>query len=187
MTSIIDILAAAPAPTGGEEGLVEGITKQFGVTWTLFISQCISFFIVLFVLKKYAFGPIQAMLEQRRQRVQDGEDKLKRIEKQLAESEATTAAAIEEANQKAQALIDEAKESASNFSEKKAQEAIASAQTILAKAEEQAKADRAAMAADLKQEFGRLVAATTAGVTGKVLTDDDQRRINEEALSKVGS
>ena len=39
--------------------------------------------------------------------------------------------------------------------------------------------------ADLKKEFGRLVASTTAQVTGKVLTDDDQKRINEEALAKV--
>jgi F-type H+-transporting ATPase subunit b len=41
------------------------------------------------------------------------------------------------------------------------------------------------MRAELKKEFGRLVTATTAQVTGKVLTDEDQRRINEEALAKV--
>ena len=41
------------------------------------------------------------------------------------------------------------------------------------------------MQADLKKQFGRLVASTTAQVTGKVLTDDDQKRINEEALAKV--
>jgi len=163
------------------------IASKFGLNWPFFIAQLINFFLVIFVLKKFAFGPIQAMLEQRRQRIADGEDKLKRIEKQLADSEATTAAAIEEANAKAQALINEAKESASTFTEKKAQEAIASAQGILAKAEEQAKSDRVAMQADLKKEFGRLVAATTAGITGKILTEDDQKRINEEALSKVGS
>jgi len=41
------------------------------------------------------------------------------------------------------------------------------------------------MTAELKKEFGRLVTATTATVTGKVLNDDDQKRINEEALSSV--
>ncbi len=44
---------------------------------------------------------------------------------------------------------------------------------------------REQMTAELRKEFGRLVTATTAQVTGKVLTDDDQRRINEEALAKV--
>ena len=65
------------------------------------------------------------------------------------------------------------------------QEAAAAAQAILAKAEEAAKSERDKMRAELKKEFGRLVTATTAQVTGKVLTDEDQRRINEEALAKV--
>lgn len=161
------------------------IAGKFGIYPAFFIAQLINFLIVLFVLKKFAFGPIQAMLEQRRQRILAGEEKLKEIEKQLAESEATTAAAIDKANADAQRLIDEAKSSAASFSEKKSQEAIASAQNILAKAEEQAKADRAAMQASLKKEFGRLVASTTANVTGKVLTKDDQKRINGEALTQL--
>jgi len=43
------------------------------------------------------------------------------------------------------------------------------------------------MQTELKKEFGRLVTNTTANVTGKVLTDDDQKRINEEALASVES
>ena len=69
--------------------------------------------------------------------------------------------------------------------EVKGQEAIVGAQQILAKAESAAKADRDRLVTELKGEFGRLVALTTSQVTGKVLTSDDQRRINEEALAKV--
>lgn len=152
-----------------------------------FIAQVLNFFLVIFILKKYAFGPIQAMLEQRRLRIAEGEEKLKRIEKQLADSEATTAAAIAKANEDASRLIEEAKQGAAALSEQKAQEAIAQAQQILAKAEAAAAADRARISAEIKREFGRLVAEATTQVTGKVLTADDQRRINEEALAKVES
>jgi len=161
------------------------ILNDFGVTGPLFIAQVINFIIVLFVLKKFAFGPIQAMLEQRKNRIAEGEEKLKRIETQLAESEERTTAAIEEANSTAKRLIGEAQESAAALSEQKTQEAIASAQGILSKAEEAAKAERAQMVTELKQDFGRLVAATTANVTGKVLNDDDNRRINEEAVASI--
>ena len=41
------------------------------------------------------------------------------------------------------------------------------------------------MTTELKKEFGRLVTATTAAVTGKELNDADQKRINEEALKSV--
>ena len=135
------------------------VTDPFNVKWSLLIAQTINFLVVAFVLKKFAFGPIQNMLEQRRKRIAEGEDKLKRIEQQLADSEQRTQEAIDKANADAARLINEAKESAASLSEKKAQEAIASAQQILAKAEEAAKAERKTMAAELKKEFGRLVTA----------------------------
>jgi F-type H+-transporting ATPase subunit b len=133
----------------------------------------------------FAFKPIQAMLEQRKTRIAEGEAKLKQIEKQLADSEQTTAAAIAKANEDAVRMINEAKQGAAAFTEQKAQEAIAQAQQILAKADAAARADRDRLNVELKREFGRLVAATTAQVTGKVLTSDDQKRINEDALAKV--
>lgn len=175
---------AVVAETPGES---KTLFETFGVHWSLFAAQVINFILVILVLKKFAFGPIQALLEQRRERIIAGEEKLKRIEKQLAESEATTAAAIAQANEDSKRLIAEAKEGAASFTEQKSQEAIAQAQQILAKAEAAANADRERISAELKREFGRLVSVTTSQVTGKVLTADDQARINEEALAKVGN
>lgn len=178
---MITLLAAATE----HPGVLENIQKTFGLNGPFFIAQVVNFFLVIFVLKKFAFGPVQAMLEERRSRIAAGEEKLKVIERQLAETEATTAAAIAKANEEAVRMVEEAKAGAATFSEQKAQEAISSAQTILAKAEAAAKADRDSLIAELKNEFGRMVALTTSQVTGKVLTADDQKRINEEALAKV--
>lgn len=174
------IIASAAPPEAGAS-----ILDAFGVKWYYVAAQFVNFFIVILVLKKFAFGPIQKMLAERRERIAEGEEKLKRIEKQLAESEATTAAAIAKANEDAKRLIEEAKEGAQAFSEQKSQEAVAQAQQILAKAEAAAKADRDRLHAELKGEFGRLVATTASQVTGKVLSDDDQKRINDEALAKL--
>jgi F-type H+-transporting ATPase subunit b len=168
---MITFLATAAAE---QPGTFEIIQKSFDLGGWYFLAQVINFFIVIWVLKKFAFGPIQTMLEQRRARIAEGEEKIKQIEQQLAESAQTTAAAI-----------DEARQGATAFTEQKAQEAIAQAQQILAKAETAAKADRDRLALELKREFGRLVTATTARVTGKVLTADDQKRINEDALAQV--
>lgn len=155
----------------------------FHIKWPFFIAQLVNFVLVILVLKKFAFGPIQTMLEDRKTRIADGEEKLKTIEQRLADSEKSTAEAIAKANAEAQRMIDEARASAAKLSEQEAQKATAAAQNILAKAEEAAKAERAAMRAEIKTEFGKLVSAATSQVTGKVLTDDDQRRINEESLT----
>ena len=178
---MITFLAAAAE----NPGVMENISKTFGLNWPFFLAQVLNFVLVIFVLKKFAFGPVQAILEQRRGRIAAGEEKLRQIEKQLAESEATTAAAISAANDEAVRMVNEAKQGAAAFSEQKTQEAIASAQQILTKAEAAARADRDRLSSELKREFGRLVASTTSQVTGKVLTADDQKRINEDALARV--
>jgi F-type H+-transporting ATPase subunit b len=38
---------------------------------------------------------------------------------------------------------------------------------------------------ELKRDFGRLVIDATSKVTGKVLDDKDQKRINDEAVGQV--
>jgi len=179
---MMTFLAAAAEP-----GAFETLSKTFGLHGMFLVAQVVNFILVILVLKKFAFGPIQEMLEKRHDRIAAGEEKLKHIEKQLAESEATTAATIAKANEDARRLINEAKEGATAFTEQKAQEATSQAQQILAKAEAAAKADRERISAELKREFGRLVADTTSQVTGKVLTKDDQDRINQEAVASVGS
>ncbi|MDB4405765.1 F0F1 ATP synthase subunit B [bacterium] len=177
---MIPILAAA-----GTEAAQQGFLETFGVNWPFFIAQLINFVVVLFVLKKFAFGPIQGILEVRRERIVAGEAKLEEIAKKLAESEQATTVILEKANTDAKRMITEAKDSAGSLSEKKAQEAVSQAQSIIAKAKEAAQAERVQMSAELKQEFGRLVVATTSQVSGKILTQDDQNRINQEALSSV--
>ena len=177
---MIPILAVA-----GTEAAQQGFLETFGVNWPFFIAQLINFVLVLFVLKKFAFVPLQGILEDRRQRIAEGEAKMEEIQKKLDESEQEKAALLEKANADAKRMISEAKESATALGEQKAQEAVAQAQTILNKAQEAARAERAALATELKQEFGRLVVATTCQVTGKELNASDQKRINEEAVSSI--
>ena len=182
--SILILAAAAEADSGGGNVATE-IFDTFDVHWNTFICQLINFLVVCFVLRKFAYRPVMELLAKRRQRIADGESKLTEIEEQIAASEKRTQEAIQEANERAKRLVEEAKESAAAIGEKKTQEAATEAKNILAKAEEAAKAERDKIQTELKQEFGRLVANTTAQVAGKVLNDEDQKRINEEALAEV--
>ena len=182
--SFLILAAEKTAGSGGGNPLTD-ILFDFKIHGWTFFAQLVNFLIVCLVLKKFAYGPVLEILEKRRKRIEEGEAKLAEVEAQIAESEKRTQEAIQEANERAKRLVEEAKASAAAIGEKKTQEATASAQAILAKAEEAARAEQEKMRVELRREFGRLVTSTTAQVTGKVLTDDDQRRINEEALAKV--
>ena len=166
---------------------VREIGETFGWNVRLFLSQVISFIIVALLLKQFAYKPILAVLEERRQRIAEGLLNADKIKQQLAEAEQRYQEILAKGNNEAQKMIDEARASAGVIAERKQQEAIVAAEQILAKAREASALEHERTMSQLKRELGRLVIDTTAKVTGKVLTSDDQRRLQEEASRQVAS
>ena len=159
----------------------------FGWNPWLFFSQVISFTIVALLLRRFAYKPILAVLEERRQRIAEGLLNAEKIKKQLAAAEQRYAEILAKANADAQRMIDEARQSSAHLADRKEQEAIAAAEQIVAKAREASAIEHERTMAELKRELGRLVVDTTAKVTGKVLTAEDQRRLQEEASRQLAS
>jgi F-type H+-transporting ATPase subunit b len=178
ITSLPTILAA---------GKVDALVEKFGLAWPKFFAQVIIFWIVFSILKKYAFGPILGMLEQRRQRIADGEAKLEKITKDAAAAAKNAQAVLDKAEADAARLVKEADEAAKALAASKEQEAVASANSIVAKAREAAELEKQQLMSQLKREFGRMVADATSRVTGKVLSNDDQSRINQETAAQVSA
>jgi len=166
---------------------LQQVFATFGIEWWRFFAQCLLFLILYIVLSKYAFKPIIDMLEERRRRIEEGQKNVEKIQKQLADAEAHYQEIIGKANIEAQKLIDEAHASAAALQEKKSKEALAEAERIVAKAQEATSLERDRLLAELKREVGRLVVDTTARVTGKILTAEDQRRLSEEAAREIAA
>ncbi|MCB1085645.1 MAG: F0F1 ATP synthase subunit B [Verrucomicrobiae bacterium] len=161
------------------------VLSKFGVNWPAFIAQVVIVLTVYAILNKYAFGPVLAMLEQRRKRIEEGEKNLVGIREQMDQADARVKAMLDEANGKAERLISEARQSSEALREQKTQEAISEAEKIIAKAREASKLEHERLMGDLKRDFGRLVIETTGKVAGKVLDEKDQARINQETAGQV--
>jgi len=163
------------------------IAETFGWEPRLFFSQVLSFIIVAFVLVKFAYKPILAVLEKRRQQIAEANLNAEKIKQQLAEAEQRYSEILAKGNAEAQKMIEEARTSASHLADRKQQEAIVAAEQIVAKAREASAIEHERTMAQLKRELGRLVVDTTAKVTGKVMTPDDQRRLQEEATRTLSA
>jgi F-type H+-transporting ATPase subunit b len=178
------MLAAA---SGGFSDTLRETAETFGWNPWLFLSQVISFVIVALLLRRFAYKPILAVLEERRRRIEEGLLNAEKIKKELAAAEQRYAEILAKANAAAQKMIDEARESSAHLAERKEQEAVVAAEQIMAKAREAAALEHERTMAELKRELGRLVVETTSKVTGKLLTPDDQRRLQEEAARQLAS
>ncbi len=163
----------------------ESIPQIFGLNWPAFIAQVLAFSIVLYVLKTYAFGPIINVLEERRKRIAEGQANAEKIKQQLAESEAKYRELLDKANVQSQKLIDEARQSGEAVKQRAVADATAEAERVSARAREQTQLEHDRVLSEVKRELGRLVIDTTAKVTGKVLTAEDQQRLGEETVRQL--
>ena len=161
--------------------------SDLGIQWQVLLAQTISFSLVLFVLWRFAYRPVFAMLEARRQKIADATTNAEKIKAELAKTEADRQKVLADAGGQADKLIDEARAAAARVRADETQKAVAAAEQIIAKAREAAAQEHAQMLAELKREVGRLVVQTTSTVTGKVLTPEDQRRLAEETEKQLSA
>ena len=164
-----------------------GLLQDLGVDGPKLIAQVINFAIVLFVLWRFAYKPVLEMLENRRQKIAESMDNAEKIKTELAETQAERDKVLAEANQKAQEMIADAKEAAQQVGEAEGQKAVKQAEEIIRKAREATDADREQMMSELKAEIGRLVVETTAKVSGKVLTAEDQQRLIDDTNRELAA
>ena len=179
------ILALLLATGGG--GQVEDIARTFGVDWPHLIAQIISFSIVCILLQRFAYKPVLKMLEQRRQQIAQAQANAEQIKAELARTDERRKEILDQANVQASKLIEEGRAAAARVQEQETQKAIAAAAQIIVKAQEAAVEERTRMLTELKSQFGRLVVETSASVTGKILTAEDQQRLAEETASQLTS
>ncbi|HWY30993.1 MAG TPA: F0F1 ATP synthase subunit B [Candidatus Acidoferrum sp.] len=160
---------------------------KLGIQWKILVSQTISFSIVFFVLWRYAYKPIFQMLQARREKIAEALANAEKIKVDVARTETERQKILADAGDQANKLIDDARQAAGRVREQETQKAIASAEQIVVKAREAAAQERAQMLAQLKREVGRLVVQTTATVTGKVLTSEDQQRLAAETEKQLAA
>jgi len=175
------------AEAGGGGNPVEQIARTFGVDWPHLGAQIISFCIVCALLYKFAYRRVLTMLEQRRQQIAEGLANAEKSKAELARTEAQREEVLAQASSQAAKLIEEARAAAAQVQERETQKAIAAAEQIIVKAREAAAQERERMFKELKSQVGRLVVQTTATVTGKILTPEDQRRLAAETATQIAA
>jgi len=152
-----------------------------------FFSQCFAVTVLFTVLYIFAWKPVRTILEQRRNTIEESMANAAKIKKELSEAEASRLSIIQKANEQAAAIIASAEKAAVTRGEQRTQEASRQAEDIVKKAHEAAVLDRDRLMAELKHQVGALVIQTTEKVTGKVLTSDDQTRLNTETVRQLSA
>ena len=164
---------------------LEELPAQFGLHVEAFIAHLIAFIIIVSVVVFFGIKPVMRQLEERRKRIEEGEEMHARSEKELAQAHLRGEGIVDEARDQAKAELEHARELAAGIREDLSAKAEAEAETIKQNARAQAEMDARLQEDALRSKFAALLTQATAQVTGKVLSEEDHRAINAEAISRL--
>jgi F-type H+-transporting ATPase subunit b len=148
--------------------------------WTL-----ICFAITLYILKRYAFGPIQKLIDDRRERIRQSIEEADHAREEARSLLEEHRALIGQAKTDAEAILVEARRIAEAQRERMREETDEDRQRQLEETKRQiAQATQQALV-QLQQAVADLSVVTAERIARKTLTSDDQKRLIDEALAEI--
>ena len=165
--------------------MVVAANALISVTPGLMIWTIVCFLIALWVLKRYAFGPIQKMIDERRERIrrslEDAEEAREEARRLLEEHRSLIGQARSEGEQ----ILAEARRVAESQRERVKEETEAERQRRLEDIQRQIEAETQRALGQIRAEVAELALVAAAKVMGKALDADDDRRLIDEAVSEL--
>src|SRR5689334_15285948 len=177
MTSIAIIVAATEEDAGGSFLVQPGIGLMI---WTL-----IAFGITMYVLSRFAFPKISEALEERAQKISKNIEESERQRQEADEILAEYRERLKEAREQAEDIVARAKRAGDNARNEATEEGRAKRDELIAAARKDIEAETRRSLEQIRKEVAELTVLATEKVARKTLSEDDQKRLVEEALSEV--
>ena len=165
--------------------LLLGANALIKVTPGLMIWTIICFLIALFVLKRYAFGPIQGAIDKRRERIRESIEEADRAREEARKLLEEHRKLVGQAKAGAEEILAEARKQADAQRERVREETEEDRQRRLEDTKKQIAAETQRALDQIRTEVADLTLIATSKVTGKVLDRDDQKKLVEDAISEL--
>jgi F-type H+-transporting ATPase subunit b len=148
--------------------------------WTLLV-----FTISLYVLKKVVFPRIQETLDRRQKVTEDAIDAAERTRAEADKLLAEYRERLAKAREQAEEIVSRARKAGEAAEAKAIADAKAKREELMEQTKREIQAETRRAIQDIRNEVADLTILATEKVTRKTLTEDDQRRLVEEALSEL--
>jgi F-type H+-transporting ATPase subunit b len=155
------------------------------VTPGLMIWTIVCFLITFYVLRRYAFGPIQNLIDTRRERIQNALDEADHAREEARNLLEQHRKLIGQAKSDAEEILGEARRVADAQRERVREETEEDRQRRLEETRRQIEQATHQALGQIRNEVGKLSLAAAEKITRKSLTDADQQRLIDDALAEI--
>ena len=173
------MLAAITAASEGSSNFL--VAPDVGLMiWTL-----LAFAVALFILNKYAFPRIAEALDKRQKMIEDSIDHAAQTREEADKILAEYRERLKEARVQSEEIVERARKAAELSGREAVEAGKATREELLAQARKDIEGETRRAIQDIRNEVADLTIQATEKVTRKTLTEADQQRLVEEALSEL--
>jgi F-type H+-transporting ATPase subunit b len=178
------LLATVPALALAQEEESGGIAA-LGFNLPGLVAQLVNFLILLIVLRLFLYRPVLRILDQRRERIQQGLSRAEQAAEQASASEDEARRVMEEARAEGREAVQAAQGAADRLRQELEDRARQDAEQIVVRARQEVQAERDRAIQQLHQQFADLTVTAAERVIGQSLDRAAHQRLIDEVL--VGS
>jgi F-type H+-transporting ATPase subunit b len=150
------------------------------MVWTI-----IAFGFTFFLLRRFAFGPIQGIIDQRRDRIREALDEADKARQEARQLRELTTKEREEAKADREQILEESRRQAQALFQQAREKADEDLRERLDKNQEELEAENRRIQAQIRRDVVELTLLAAEKVTGKTLDADDQRRLIDETIEEL--
>jgi F-type H+-transporting ATPase subunit b len=155
------------------------------VTPGLMIWTIVAFLITLYVLKRYAFGPIQKMLDERREQIRRSIEEADHARDEARNLLEEHRKLMQEARGEAEQIIAEARKTRDSMETRMREETETERQRRLEETRREIAAETSRALDQIRSEVADLTLAATSIVVGRKLDADRDRELISEAIGSL--
>lgn len=161
--------------------------EQLGIDGQKLLFQAINFLLLLFILQRFAYKPLVGMLDERSRRIRSDLDEARKLREEGERDRETYRQQLSRSRDEARSVLEEANNVAARIREQAILDAEQQNAVTLQRARDEIAREKEHAIAELRREVGDLAIRVATQVVGRSLDANDQQRLIDEALSNVRS
>ena len=151
----------------------------------LFIWTIVTFLVLLWALRKFAWGPLLQVLDKRQETIRKSLDDAEQARIALAEAKQASEKVVADARVEAQSILARSREAAEAFQEASRQKAKAEADALVAAAQRQIRQESARALQDIRRETVDLSLNIASKLIRKNLTPEDNDALIRDSIDRI--
>ena len=145
----------------------------------------LSFVILFFFLKKFAFPPILSALDEREIKIRGDIEESEKLKQDVEEIKLSLEKKLKAAHEKAETIVQLAQDESKKLQEKTVQETEAKVKQVQREAEQEIESSRNKILQEIRGYTAALTIASAEKFLKKSLNDSDKKRLADESIEQV--